>query len=1653
MRAVVPTDDAEDGENLLAHQAVLLEQYVASLKQANKSTKDCLSGEPLELAKQYCSLSMSQSNVSRQARRLKHKLVDIVAEIKDLRRDLKGVGPELRAELSVELGMLMEVHKALKAELLANAKELGRDRDAVRFVLAKLAITRKGLKPTQSVKVALDRSRFVWVDGFVVNKAHLLWKKADGVETTKVIERAKTEESRVPARDRDEDVSAAAEEDVPLAMVGVAFADSGCRLSFADVDDEAEQEYANWTKAGALKYSTEIHLTQLYSGADVVVKDSLVGAEDIMNCVLNNEVERLEPGQKYSVSYELEIPGTLLEQRGRVVETWSAANNRYERREIEMDTYLTVQEGTHRGKEAHLVRGPEKGMPWYRIKVAEDISSEHLDLCPTKVDAVVTPEQEHLLRNGLYEVEYEVEIEALFLELTMDQKLPQLRGLGACGFGDVRIIGGQFAAKVGTLVGKPSLLERSNARGQQSRATYRVKFTDNFTGEHLRFRASVFWTCDVLHSRSHVFEIALSATQHQNRVLEATLSCADDGELRVHFAEMVIRAAAAGDGIVLLHTEELVPQQQLVSESVLLTGHAASGKTTFARQCVHALACACLADHDASNASTAVPVLIPVVQIAQTIKDEGLIDSPDADILKRYLELQHSTVAPLLLEMRAQRRLVVVLDGLDEAGKCRDTLEKYASCRLATEVKLCVTGREQGIKHKNIFRSFCTADLKGLTPKQQASVIEGRFSKAKIEGGSTSGRIKAFTEKIRTNASLAGLASNPLLLNLLVTQHMSHEREGRTISFEGRCVADQKEYVASFPGCYKREWDRVSSVLQGRSVACVFTPEAEPAFGKHSIDDESPGKCFCETMLYHDAPEEKRKELGFIVDETNLHFTGEMPKVGKQIEVEVQLDCWKEARWWVCTVLEVSISTNGIRVAFDGLDRVRAAGWVQLEQINMSGRRKTIQRPGQAQWGCEWYSKWRDNVSACEAAGQTAIVVFKKGKQGEETHDGLGLSQWAEVEYLKRHYYSDGTGKTMRQMDVAEFGKCVAMNRAQIYQEVVDGVLRQYTGGDSSYLTSFLEELCFRVHTQEGAQYEVFDEAFLQYELFDRPEQTKSLALVQVLLESLCCLGAQTAAKVPLESESESKEAKRIWKELHSSVRASRFPLLAWVPDGKRDNFTFSHLSFQEYFCASYIVRQVRAREDLESCAVFASTVGVLQDIDALLGSDRFQTIVQMARELLSGELQLLESFAYCFLPESSEGVISIHQNLGTTTAAMTLFSLVSCLPPSSSSSGIVLDLSGSGLNGDAIAGWLSCLQQYPHLRHSIAGMDVSNNELKEKGAKAMCRILGLHSRLRILNLADARLGSKGARHLADSLGLSKSLVSLDLEGNNIGPQGARYLSTALGTNHTLTRLNIRKNCIADEGKAVLSLALTTSTCCLQYLVCDEWALEQDTTVLDVSNTLLVATDAVLLGSLLTHNRRLTALNILKNPGINDTGLKAIEAAFKESPSLTSICGATGPTLDLSGQGLGADDACVIAVELKYNCTLVALILADNSLARCKKDTRELNGLILLGEAIADNASLSKLDISCNQLEADGARLIANALKKNVSTTFPPTRNPIDSCFYRWEHSPTCTLDILDYLPLHSPTRSSWLLLGQGRVPSSWLSHHHSPSQSLRRSS
>eukprot|EP00511_Aplanochytrium_stocchinoi_P002917 CAMPEP_0204843886 /NCGR_PEP_ID=MMETSP1346-20131115/48242_1 /ASSEMBLY_ACC=CAM_ASM_000771 /TAXON_ID=215587 /ORGANISM="Aplanochytrium stocchinoi, Strain GSBS06" /LENGTH=984 /DNA_ID=CAMNT_0051983107 /DNA_START=91 /DNA_END=3046 /DNA_ORIENTATION=+ len=82
-------------------------------------------------------------------------------------------------------------------------------------------------------------------------------------------------------------------------------------------------------------------------------------------------------------------------------------------------------------------------------------------------------------------------------------------------------------------------------------------------------------------------------------------------------------------------------------------------------------------------------------------------------------------------------------------------------------------------------------------------------------------------------------------------------------------------------------------------------------------------------------------------------------------------------------------------------------------------------------------------------------------------------------------------------------------------------------------------------------------------------------------------------------------------------------------------------------------------------------------------------------------------------------------------------------------------------------------------------------------------------------------------------------------------------------------------------------------------------------------------------------------------------------------------------SLDLGGNGIGADGAVAIGDSLRYNKTLKILFLQWNGIGP--------QGGIAIGDALRHNDTLTSLDLYDNQIRDEGASRIADALKINQS--------------------------------------------------------------------
>ena len=193
-----------------------------------------------------------------------------------------------------------------------------------------------------------------------------------------------------------------------------------------------------------------------------------------------------------------------------------------------------------------------------------------------------------------------------------------------------------------------------------------------------------------------------------------------------------------------------VGRASLAAEPLLVIGDPAGGKTTFAKQLLtYNMRC---------EAAYLIPVLVRVCDVVRLLQS----DPPDAHEPLVWAYLRRSsgeTTWRFYEQARAEKRLLLLLDGFDEGGVLGDRLEQeiegYA------RHPLVVTSRDMKCLRGTIFQKFRRVRVLQLDQKQIEEIARQR-----LPGESERA---SFLEKLRVNASLSRMARNPLLLSVTLT--------------------------------------------------------------------------------------------------------------------------------------------------------------------------------------------------------------------------------------------------------------------------------------------------------------------------------------------------------------------------------------------------------------------------------------------------------------------------------------------------------------------------------------------------------------------------------------------------------------------------------------------------------------------------------------------------------------------------------------------------------------------------------------------------------------------------------------------------------------------------------------------------------------------
>jgi hypothetical protein len=310
----------------------------------------------------------------------------------------------------------------------------------------------------------------------------------------------------------------------------------------------------------------------------------------------------------------------------------------------------------------------------------------------------------------------------------------------------------------------------------------------------------------------------------------------------------------------------------------------------------------------------------------------------------------------------------------------------------------------------------------------------------------------------------------------------------------------------------------------------------------------------------------------------------------------------------------------------------------------------------------------------------------------------------------------------------------------------------------------------------------------------------------------------------------------------------------------------------------------------------------------------------------------------------------------------------------------------------------------------------------KSSGVIAFAGAIKDMGALSVLSLKDNKLATKeGGKALAQALVNNSTLKELDVSSNNWkddygdwqgnGPGFAQELAAGIKDNGAISSVNVLMNNIGiEQAQALASILKAHPT--LRSLCGNKG----DETELDMSGKKMrsyerhdhaCSRDAIMLAPEIIDNGALSVTNVMGNC-IGKEQLAELQEIMRSKPNLVSLCGIADDATeaDLSSLGMDADDAAILASELPDKGAMTSLNLASNYLCGLDENGEgvydasgtvcflscltclssylldcQCQGIIALANAIPDMRAMTSLNLASNSLSAEGAKIVAAAIK------------------------------------------------------------------------
>jgi hypothetical protein len=228
-------------------------------------------------------------------------------------------------------------------------------------------------------------------------------------------------------------------------------------------------------------------------------------------------------------------------------------------------------------------------------------------------------------------------------------------------------------------------------------------------------------------------------------------------------------------------------------------------------------------------------------------------------------------------------------------------------------------------------------------------------------------------------------------------------------------------------------------------------------------------------------------------------------------------------------------------------------------------------------------------------------------------------------------------------------------------------------------------------------------------------------------------------------------------------------------------------------------------------------------------------------------------------------------------------------------------------------------------------GREQKGNPSKPEGVTAIANAIPDTRAMTRLDISANNLGAAGTKVLTEGLKGNQIMTELDISSNSMGKAGAMALANIIPGMRAMTRLDISKSQLGDAGTKALAEGLKGNQIMIE---------------LNISSNGMGKLGAIALADIIPGMGTLSIANVMGNR-VGKEYLSKLQKIMRSKPSLISLCGMADDATeaDLSGLRMDADDAIVLAAELP------------------------------------DKGALTSLNLSSNNLKAEGGKIVAEAIK------------------------------------------------------------------------